>query len=89
MLLPATGNGWIFCAAEFPSSCASVVKVFVVSLLCDLYKIEMFEKEKTEKKKAENKRPSPGRHQMERGIKDGNGWRLVFMPNHLVGGRSR
>lgn len=31
----------------------------------------MFEKEKTEKKKAENKRPSAGRHQMERGIKDG------------------
>jgi hypothetical protein len=71
MPLPMTGNGWIFCAAEFPSSCASGVKVFVVSLLCDLFK-KICLKKKNGKKKAQNKRPSAGRHQMERGIKDGN-----------------
>jgi hypothetical protein len=31
----------------------------------------MFEKEKTEKKKAQHRRPGAGRHQMERGIKEG------------------
>jgi len=31
----------------------------------------MFEKEKTEKKKAQHRRPGTGRHQMERGIKEG------------------
>jgi hypothetical protein len=76
MPLPVTGNGWIFCAAGFPSSYASGVKLFAVSLLCVLYKKNMFVKKKKRKKestvKAARRRQAPnGTRNKRRGLWEG------------------